>query len=149
MIRLYPVAYVRNDVPEPIHEGWDEIVSELVVEPRFAAALNGIEDYSHLVVLFWIHDVPPARRRQLEIHPRDRQDLPLVGVFATRTQYRPNPIGLTVVRLRGRRGNVLVVQGLDAIDGTPVLDIKPYLPRRDEVAETKVPEWMERLREGK
>lgn len=129
----------------PIHEGWDEVISELVVEHRFAAALDGIEDYSHLVVLFWIHGVPPRRRRQLKLHPRDRQDLPLVGVFATRTQYRPNPIGLTVVPLRERRANVLVVQGLDAIDGTPVLDLKPYLPRRDLAEGVTVPEWMERL----
>jgi len=125
----------------PIHEGWDEVISELVVEPGFAAALDGIEDYSHLMVLFWIHGVPPRRRRQLKIHPRDRQDLPLVGVFATRTQYRPNPIGLTVVSLRERRANVLVVQGLDAIDGTPVLDIKPYFPNYDAVATAGIPDW--------
>ena len=76
-----------------------------------------------------------------------REDLPLVGLFATRSPRRPNPIGVTTVRLLERRGNVLRVLGLDALDGTPVLDIKPYLPYGDCIQDTHVPEWVRSFNE--
>lgn len=75
----------------------------------------------------------------------DRDDVPLVGVLATRTQYRPNPIGVSIVRLVERRGHILVVQGLDALDGTPVLDIKPFAPHYVPSGPVMVPEWVSRL----
>jgi tRNA-Thr(GGU) m(6)t(6)A37 methyltransferase TsaA len=90
-----------------------------------------VEDYSHLFILFWITRIPPNRRGLMKVHPKSREDLPLVGVFATRTQYRPNPIGMTLVELLDRKKNVLRVRGLDAIRGTPVLDIKPISPAKE------------------
>jgi tRNA-Thr(GGU) m(6)t(6)A37 methyltransferase TsaA len=78
----------------------------------------------------------------LKIHPRGRQELPLLGLFATRTPNRPNPVGKAMVRLLQRRGNILRVEGLDAIDGTPVIDIKPYIPGYDSVTNAKVPPWI-------
>jgi len=122
------------------------VVSEIALSPKFEEGLEGIEEYSHLFVLFWLSRVPPnARGRRLKIHPRSRRDLPLVGIFGTRTQYRPNPIGLTQVRLLKRERNVLRVKGLDAMNGTPILDIKPISPRDEIPRKTRVPGWYQRL----
>ena len=137
---FHPIGRVSNEVKEPIHEGWEEIDSRLIIKPELAEGLDGVEGFSHLLIIFWLDRVPPEKREVRRLHPRDRQDLPLVGVFATRTQYRPNPIGVSVVRLIRRRGNVLEVRGLDAIDGTPILDLKPYLPHYDAV-QARLPEW--------
>ncbi|MPN59153.1 hypothetical protein SDC9_206873 [bioreactor metagenome] len=79
------------------------------------------------------------------MHPRGRKDLPLVGLFATRSPARPNPIGISVVRLIKVDKNLLTVRGLDAIDGTPVLDVKPYLPQNDRIENPVIPEWAQVL----
>ncbi len=144
-ITLTPIGVVHNEVTGPKHEGWEDVVSELVLAQELGAALDGLEDFSHVLVLTWLHKVPSEKRSLLRIHPRDRQDLPLVGVLATHTQYRPNPIGVSIVPLVERRGNVLVVRGLDAMDGTPVLDIKPHSPYHLPAGPFTVPEWQPRL----
>jgi mycothiol synthase len=136
-----PIGLVHNDVKAPIHEGWSEIVSEVELFPAFEEALEGIDGFSHLQILFWIHKVTVEQRLIRRLHPRDRAELPLMGVLATRSQYRPNPIGLTVVRYLGRQGRRLRVQGLDAIDGTPILDIKPLARREVTEDEVRAPEW--------
>jgi tRNA-Thr(GGU) m(6)t(6)A37 methyltransferase TsaA len=131
-------------------EGWESLVSEIILDPRLEEALEGVEDYSHLLILFWLSRVQKAARGMKKIHPKSRQDLPLVGIFATRTQYRPNPIGLTLVKLLGRRKNVLRVKGLDALNGTPVIDIKPITPRHEFPKDITVPKWYDQLwRESK
>jgi len=116
-----------------------------VIAPQLAEALDGIEDFSHIVIVFYLHKVNENRRSLLKVHPGGREELPLVGVFATRSPVRPNPIGITEVKLLERRGNILKVLGLDAYDGTPVLDIKPYLRRGDLVEEVTTPDWLLRL----
>jgi tRNA (adenine37-N6)-methyltransferase len=144
-ISFEPVAIVRSPLSEPTSVGSEDLVSEVVVREDLVEALDGIEGYSHLIILTWMDRVGADKRSLRRIHPKDRADLPLVGVFATRTQYRPNPVGLTTVRLLDRDGRVLRVQGLDAIDGTPVIDIKPYSPRQDVTADVEAPEWVYRL----
>jgi tRNA-Thr(GGU) m(6)t(6)A37 methyltransferase TsaA len=144
-IVLDPIGFVRNRVKEPIHRGWDQITSLLEVRPDLEPALEGIEEFSHILVLFWLHGVDPEKRRLVRIRPEDHPELPEVGVLATRSQYRPNPIGATVVRLLSRDGSKLTVQGLDAVDGTPVIDIKPWTP--ETVEDVRWPWWMDRLRE--
>lgn len=145
-VTLRAIGVVRNRVTEPTPEGWEHVESRIVLRPELAPALLGLADYSHIYVLFWLHRIPPhLRGTRLQLHPRDRQDLPLQGLFATRTQLRPNPLGLTVVRLLSVRANVLRVLGLDAIDGTPVLDLKPYIPYYDAVAGARQPRWMTEL----
>ncbi len=145
-ITLKPIGKVRNSICKKKREGWESIISEIELAPKYAGALEGIEEYSHFLVLFWLSRVPPgARGKKLKIHPRSRPDLPLVGFFATRTQYRPNPIGLTQVQFLNRKGNVLTVKGLDALNGTPVLDIKPISPRTEMPSRFRVPEWYLRL----
>jgi tRNA-Thr(GGU) m(6)t(6)A37 methyltransferase TsaA len=142
-----PIGYVKTEaVGDQVKDRTR--TSQIIIEPQFAAALHGITDYSHLYVLFWLHEISDANRMMLQVHPRGRTDLPLIGAFATRTQLRPNPIGLTVVELMKAEGNVLTVRGLDAFNGTPVLDIKPY-DNWDIAKNPKMPAWWKKLEEEK
>jgi tRNA-Thr(GGU) m(6)t(6)A37 methyltransferase TsaA len=143
-IVIRPIGEVRNKVNEPLREGWEEVVSELILDANLEEATEGLEQFSHIIVVFWMHKVPPERSIPTKVHPRGKQELPLVGLFATRAPYRPNPVGTSIVRLLERRGNVLKVKGLDAINRTPIIDIKPYLPR-DSVAEVTFPQWVSKL----
>jgi endonuclease-3 related protein len=137
---LKAIGFVKNQVTQPMPGGWEEIVSEIVISRRLSEALDGLEGFSHIVVLFWMHRV--SGKPSLKVHPKGKSELPLVGLFATRSPKRPNPLGETLVRLLARRGNILKVKGLDAINGTPVIDIKPYIPRDDVVAGARVPSWV-------
>lgn len=144
-ITLKAIGRVRNSIGKMKREGWESVVSEIILDPQHEEALAGVEDYSHLLILFWLSRVQKGGRGMKKIHPKSRQDLPLVGIFATRTQYRPNPIGLTLVKLLGRRKNVLRVRGLDALNGTPVIDIKPITPRHEFPKDIRVPKWYDQL----
>ncbi len=138
---MRPIGFVRTESSEEeIHTNRRNIVSDVVVNEELRDALEGIEGYSHLIVIFWMHRVSEKERRNLKTHPRHRNDLPQVGVFSVRERSRPNPIGLTVVELLERNGRVLKVKGLDAVDGTPVLDVKPYdyIDIRESIS---VPKW--------
>ncbi len=141
-VSLRPIAVVRNNVFEPRPDGWEEVRSDLIFRDDLLSALDGIEAYSHVIVVFFCHQVPEEERTALHIHPRGDQHLPEQGVLATRSQRRPNALGTAVVPLLRRRRNILRVLGLDAIDGTPVLDMKPYLPYYDSVPEARVPDWV-------
>lgn len=145
-MKLTAIGTVKNKIKKaPEGNWWGELVSDLVIEPDLTDALAGIDGFSHIIVLFWMHllDRPATR---LQIHPMGRPEIPLTGIFATRTPSRPNPIGMTVVRLLERRANVLKVDGLDAIDGSPVIDIKPYIPVADLMPGAKAPEWIPKQR---
>ena len=141
------IGVIRNQIPGPHYHDWGDIVSDIVLDEHYAPALDGIEEYSHVEVLFYIAGVTDEQRQTLKLHPQGREDAPLVGIFATHTQFRPNPIGITVARLLERDGNRLRVQGLDAYDGTPVLDIKSYSPRPEELGAVVIPGWLKRMRE--
>ena len=111
---------------------------------RMDVALEGIEEFSHIWVVWWLDQFegPPS---SLQVRPERRAELPLVGLFATRSPHRPNPIAITAVHLLERNGTELRVEGLDACQGTPVLDIKPYLQRGDLIPEASAPSWLQRL----
>lgn len=141
-ITLRPIGWVRNRVQEPRPEGWGSVESVIELEPEMAPALAGLDGFSHIIMLFWMHQIPEELRIAGRHHPGNRQDLPLVGDFATRTQLRPNPIGLAIVPLLQVDGPRLHVRGLDAIDGTPIIDIKPYLPPYDSPKDPRVPSWV-------
>src|SRR3972149_2540821 len=126
-ITLTPIGFVRTKATEQdFRKHRQDVVSEVVLNKEYAEGLRGIEDYSHLFVLFWLHKVGKSERKQILTHPKHREDLPKVGIFSTRKRKHPNPIACTVVRLLEHRSNVLKVKNLDAVDGSPVLDIKPY-----------------------
>src|SRR3989304_3799630 len=100
----------------------DEIInksrlSEIFIDCELTQALEGISGFSHVFVLFWLHEISVKERETLKVHPRGRKDMPLLGVFATRTNLRPNPIGLTLCELVKVEANVLTVRGLEAFDG--------------------------------
>ena len=147
-ISLRIIGKVRNSVRKMKREGWESVVSDVILDPKLDEALEGVEDYSHLLVLFWLSRVQKGRRNLKKIHPKSREDLPLVGIFATRTQYRPNPIGLTLVKLIWRKKNILRVRGLDAVNSTPVIDIKPISPLQEFLKDIKVPKWYDQLWKG-
>jgi len=138
---LKAIGIIRNEVRQPIRHGWGEIVSDIVVNSDLTEALDGLDGFSHIIVLYWMHQLPSGRELPLKVHPMGKPELPLVGRFATRSPSRPNPVGQATVRLLERRGNILKVKGLDAIDGTPVIDIKPYLPGYDSATDAKAPPW--------
>lgn len=112
------------------------------VSERFCEGLLGIEDFSHLIVLYWLHlRDTEEERRTLQVTPRRHTTEITVGVFACRSPTRPNPIGLCVVELLKLEGCTLVVKGLDASARSPIIDIKPYVPRADSFPNARVPEW--------
>ncbi|MDY6907677.1 MAG: tRNA (N6-threonylcarbamoyladenosine(37)-N6)-methyltransferase TrmO [Chloroflexota bacterium] len=143
-IALVPIGQVHNAVTEPRRGGWEDIPSELVLDEGFTDFLDGVEGFSHLIVVYWMHRLPAMEHPPARVHPMGRAELPLVGLFATRAPYRPNPLGVTVVRLVERQGPVLKVVGLDALDGSPLIDIKPFIPPADSPPDVSVPEWAER-----
>jgi tRNA (adenine37-N6)-methyltransferase len=149
MISLMPVGYVRSARLQPTDDGWDEekAVIELA-EGLGAECLEGIEAFSHVEVVYWFHEVGEAEIVTGARHPRGNPAWPKVGIFAQRGKGRPNRIGVSVAAIVGRRGNGLEVRGLDAIDGTPVLDVKPvmreFLPR----GEIRQPDWVAELMAG-
>ncbi|MFC2010874.1 tRNA (N6-threonylcarbamoyladenosine(37)-N6)-methyltransferase TrmO [Chloroflexota bacterium] len=141
---LKAIGLVRNEIkerPPYKRDWWAEAVSEIVIDINLTEALDRLDEFSHIIVLYWMHRVASGEV-PLKVQPMGRQECPLVGLFASRAPNRPNPIGKTTVRLLQRHGNILRVKGLNALDGTPVIDIKPYIPGYDSVADSKVPQWI-------
>ncbi len=136
---MHPIGVVLTDLADDdIARSRRHVISRIVIDPAYADALLGIDAYSHLIVLFWLHRQEPSTT--LVHHPRGDPTLPLTGILAARGRNHPNPLGLAVVELLERRDCVLDVRRLDAYNGTPVLDIKPY-DHYDSVADPRVPEW--------
>ena len=142
-----PIGFVRTDAVG--RETKDKTrTSQIIINDELTEALDGVTGFSHLFVLFWLNQVSNHQRQTLKVHPRGRRDMPLLGVFATRTMFRPNPVGLTLVELVKAEGNVLTVRGLDAFNETPVFDVKPFDPW--DTAETvKLPQWWRKLEKEK
>jgi tRNA-Thr(GGU) m(6)t(6)A37 methyltransferase TsaA len=147
-IELRPIAVVRSPQKQPVDEGWGDVVAEIHVDPSLARGLKGLENFSHAVIVFWMHDASFDPAKDLVRRPRGLADLPELGAFAQRSRHRPNPIGVTTVEIVSARSGVLMVRGLDAIDGTPVLDIKPYFSPFDRPKQASEPAWVGRLMEG-
>lgn len=141
-INLIPIGIVRNQINDTKCHDWQSVISQIVINKSLEAALDGIEGFSHLIIIYWMHRRPSNQQPATKVHPKGDQSLPLTGVFATRSPARPNPLGMTVVKLLERRENILEVVGLDAVNDTPVLDIKPYIPSHDSVSEATTPGWL-------
>jgi tRNA (adenine37-N6)-methyltransferase len=143
IMSLEPIGFVRSPVkatPKPEYD-WSGVVSEIVIEPKYAAGLDGLERYSHVIVIFWADKATDKSKMALRVRYRGDPALPEVGVFASRSPYRPNSICLKVAHLLGVTDNILRLEGLDAYDGSPVLDIKPFIPDNDAPPDASVPPW--------
>jgi tRNA-Thr(GGU) m(6)t(6)A37 methyltransferase TsaA len=120
MIQVYPIGIVKRYA-----EGkCEKDKAQIEIYEQFSAGLKGVEHADYLWILFWMHKLPEDHRKTLQVHPRGDVTKEKQGVFALRSPMRPNPVGLTRVKLVKREANTLVVEGLDALDETPVLDIK-------------------------
>ncbi|MGA7192850.1 MAG: SAM-dependent methyltransferase [Anaerolineales bacterium] len=145
-ITLHPIGYVRNDRLNLDDDNWGNNVSEIRLDESLPEeSLDGIVTFSHAEILFYFDQVANEKDIPMLRHPRGNRDWPQVGVFAQRNKNRPNHLGLTIVSIVKREGRSLFVKGLDAVDGTPVLDIKPvfaeFLPRET----IRQPEWSHEL----
>jgi len=161
-LQLTPVGEVHSPIKTPVltadeadiefkerldkirehHRLVKETVSELMIFDPWRELLDGIEDFSHILVLYWPHLVDPERRNLRKVHPMGRKDLPRQGIFATRSPARPNPVLVSTVPLLAREGNVLRVKGLEAVDGSPLIDIKPYVESYHGVENPRFPDWL-------
>lgn len=135
-VTLQAIGFVRSPVRRPRPNGWEKVESNIEVDPAHEARLAGLETYSHVIVVFYMDLAEAAPEKPESLALRSGR---AYGIFATRSQLRPNHLGVSVVELLGRDGATIRLRGLDAIDGTPVLDIKPYLPEYDSVPGARIP----------
>lgn len=161
-ISLTPIGHVHSPLKTPSLKGAKQgifrqgdhvgqvlrennVDSRIVIDPAYEGLLEGLEQFSHVLVIYWPHLLPPEGRQARLVHPAGFEELPLTGVFATCSPARPNPLLATVVSLLGRSANVLDIHGLEAVDGSPVLDIKPYNKHYMVREDVRVPQWMDDL----
>lgn len=131
--QIFPVGVVRKKEEATLIE---------IFEP-YGDALLGLEGFSHIQVLFWFHqNDTPERRKTLRVHPRKDQNNPLSGVFATHSPQRPNLIGLTLCKILSIEERRIRVEDIDALDGTPVVDIKCYIPYSVAQSDVRLPAWV-------
>jgi len=142
-INAKPIGFVKTKLSKSMLKK-RQYNSDLVIRSEYEHGLKGIEGFSHLNVVFWMNRIHEKERKDLKSRPRGRSNMPLIGVFATRSPHRPNPIGLTLVELVRRKRNILTVKGLDAMNGTPILDLKPY-DKWDSAKSIRVPNWWKQL----
>lgn len=135
-VTLDAIGYVRNGVRKPRPRGWEKVESRIELLPEHEARLEGIERYSHLIVVFYLDIAEDAPEKPEKLTLESGQ---AYGIFATRSQLRPNHLGVSSIPLIARDGLALTVRGLDAVDGTAVLDIKPYLPAYDAIGDARIP----------
>jgi tRNA-Thr(GGU) m(6)t(6)A37 methyltransferase TsaA len=147
-IEFDSIGHVSNSVDMQKDDSWGSVVSTIEFDEPYQEGLTGLSDFSHVLVVYYLDQARFDADKHLIRRPRNRKDLPPVGIFAQRAKNRPNPIGITAVELIAIKHGELVVKGLDAINGTPVLDIKPYFPQYDMRENTVAPEWAMRLMEN-
>lgn len=144
--QLKPIAFVRNIRKEIQDDNWAKVISEIVLTSAYPKeVLDGIEEFSHLAIIYYFHKVSEGKAKAVVRHPRNNQSWPKVGTFAQRNKNRPNRLGLTNVELVERIDNKLIVKNLDAIDGTPVLDIKPIMVEFEPKGVITQPQWSKEL----
>lgn len=147
MITIAPIGWVRSARDEIGHEPWGGVVSEIHVDAgQFGPeALVGLDEFSHLEVVFFFDRIPVEQIVVGTLHPRGQTEIPKVGIFATRQKERTNRLGVSRCRLLAIEGLVLRVQGLDVLDGTPVVDVKPYVEEMGPRGVVRQPRWISEL----
>jgi tRNA (adenine37-N6)-methyltransferase len=143
-----PIGWVRSVATEAVDEDWGAVESTIEVEPALRPGLQGLEGFSHVVVVAYLHGARFDPARHLVRRPRGLASMPELGIFAQRAKDRPNPLGLSCVPLVAVEAEGVRVRGLDAVDGTPVLDLKPYFPQFDAAGAVRVPAWVDELMRG-
>jgi len=139
-ISMQPIGVVRNGEGDVGRADWSKVESRIELAAGLGEALLGLRDYSHVIVVGWMDRYPSEYRERRTVYPSGDERLPLQGVLALRGG-RPNPVSVTVCELRGVEGDSLTVRGLDLVDGTPVIDVKPYIAFYDSVPKAKLPKW--------
>jgi tRNA-Thr(GGU) m(6)t(6)A37 methyltransferase TsaA len=145
-IIMSPIGYVKNNITQKKDTAWGCDISSITLKSEYRSGLTGLEGFSHAIVLFYLDKADYLKEKHLQRRPQNLEEMPLIGIFSQRCKDRPNKIGMTSVEIVSVSDDILVVKGLDAVDGTPVLDIKPYYPVYDK-KEAIVPEWVEHLME--
>ena len=145
---LIQIGSVRSPQTEAGDEGWGDVVAEIELQKGLGVGLQGLSEFSHALVVFFMHEARFDWKNDVLRRPRGKDDMPEIGIFAQRARSRPNSIGVSAVEILDVDGDIVRVKGLDAIDGTPILDIKPYFPDYDYGAHARVPAWVDRLMEG-
>lgn len=143
-IIIHPIGYVRNQVDSRKDSGWGNDISTIVLEASFRGGLTGLSEFSHAIILCHLDQAHFLPEKHLLRRPRNRADMPLLGIFSQRTKDHPNQIGITAVEILSVGESSITVRGLDAINGTPVLDIKPYFPVFDK-RDATTPDWVDIL----
>jgi tRNA-Thr(GGU) m(6)t(6)A37 methyltransferase TsaA len=129
--KLKPVGIIKKSDGKIRIEIFDE----------YSDALLGLDGFSHIYVLYWFHENDaPEKRRTLQVHPRGDRNNPLTGVFATHSPLRPNLVALALCKITAVDGNQIQIENIDALDGSPVIDIKCYIP--DSVPDVRLPVWV-------
>ncbi len=146
-IDVEPIGTVRGGRGQPVDDHWGDVEAVIELDARRLAgdATAGLEDFSHIEVVYLFHLVDADDVHTGARHPRGRRDWPLVGILAQRAKARPNRIGVSVCELLEVDGLTLRVRGLDAIDGTPVLDVKPYVQAFAPRSAVREPPWVSEL----
>ncbi|MFT4525833.1 MAG: tRNA-Thr(GGU) m(6)t(6)A37 methyltransferase TsaA [Bacteroidia bacterium] len=147
-IKIRPIATVKNSRTNPIDDNWATVISEIELSEHIPTeALNGILEFSHAEVIYYFDK---AKNEDIVFsgRPRGNSNYPLVGIFGQRKKDRPNKIGIATVEVLGRNGRTLTVKYLDAINGTPILDIKPVFKEFQPKTEIKEPIWVADLMKG-
>ena len=133
--QIHPIGRIRNKK--------DNV--QLEIYPEFQDGLLGIEQFSHILVIYWLHENDvPQERGILQVHPRHNKSNPLTGVFATHAPVRPNLIALTRCRLLEVTGNILLIDQIDAFDGSPLIDIKAFFPDKEPLSDCRFPDWKQK-----
>lgn len=147
IIEIEPIGFVRGGRNEAVDDDWGKVKARIELDAtRFGPeSLAGLEDFSHLVIVYHFHLADPAK---VELHarrPRNNPDWPKVGIFSQRGKNRPNHLGVSTCAILGVEGTSVLVQGLDAVDGTPVLDLKPYFREFEPRNVVREPAWVAEL----
>jgi tRNA-Thr(GGU) m(6)t(6)A37 methyltransferase TsaA len=145
---LRTIGFVRSSASEKTDENWGQVESLIELLPKYRPGLRGLGEFSHVLVIAFLHGAEFDAARHLVRRPRGQADMPEVGIFAQRAKDRPNPLGVTVAPIVALEPTGVRVRGLDAIDGTPIVDLKPYFPQFDSAPGARVPDWVARLMRG-
>jgi tRNA-Thr(GGU) m(6)t(6)A37 methyltransferase TsaA len=164
-MKLQPIGYVESDIKQPLllagksglalqermskireyNQTVENTICKLIIYPQWEELLDGIENFSHILVLYWPHLIDPKRRNLKKVHPMGRKDLPVQGIFATCSPARPNPVLVSAVPLLSRNQNVLEIKSLEAVNESPLIDIKPYVKPYYGAENSRIPFWMKQI----